>query len=101
MTGRWQGKDYHLWVVVQPRSTREGVLGLRGEEVRIGVNAPPVEGEANHALCRFLARETGLPKGRVAVISGERSRHKRVCLSGVDAGVLTAFLKKWHLSTET
>ncbi|HAT49702.1 MAG: YggU family protein [Nitrospirae bacterium] len=93
--GRWHGDDYHLEVCVQPRASREGVTGLRGTELRIALNAPPVEGAANRALIRFLAQELGIAKGRIEIVAGEKSRNKRLCLKKVTKESLQAFFVKW------
>jgi uncharacterized protein YggU (UPF0235/DUF167 family) len=47
------------------------------------VTAPPVEGKANAALCRLIAKRAGVAKGRVSVIRGARSRDKLIRVDGV------------------
>ncbi|MBF0421526.1 MAG: YggU family protein [Magnetococcales bacterium] len=94
---QWHGEDCHLAVWVQPRASREGVVGLRGEEIRISLNAPPVDGAANQALVRFMARELGVAKGRVIIVAGERSRSKRLCLKNLSRQALQTFFFKWGL----
>jgi hypothetical protein len=44
--------------------------------IRISLTAPPVDGEANAALCRFVAAELGVPRSAVRVVAGEKSREK-------------------------
>ena len=68
-------------VRVVPRSSREAIDGYHGDRVKIRLRAPPVEGEANEALCRFLARLAGLPRTAARVVDGRRSRSKTVLLS--------------------
>ncbi len=81
---------------VQPRSSRNQIVGLHGDSLKVKITAPPVEGSANSCCCDFLARLFGLPKGRVELVSGERSRLKRVLLRDVEldsaAAVLSAIL---------
>jgi uncharacterized protein (TIGR00251 family) len=77
---RWIGDDLELSLRVQPRASREGFDEPVGDHCRIRVKAPPVEGQANAALCRFLARSFGVPKGAVELVSGEQSRNKRVMI---------------------
>lgn len=72
-----------LAIRVVPRAGREGVAGYDGEVLRIRLNAPPVEGKANEALARFLARELGVPRARVALVSGGRNRNKVVRIEGM------------------
>jgi uncharacterized protein (TIGR00251 family) len=49
----------------------------------VQVTAPPVEGRANDALCRLLAKALGVAPGRIAVVSGERGRDKVVRIEGI------------------
>lgn len=71
-----------LRVRVQPRASRTEVAGLHGGEVRIRLRAPPVDGEANEALVRFLADALGLPRSAVTIASGISSRSKTVIAIG-------------------
>jgi len=72
-----------LSVRVVPRSSREGVAGYEGGVVRIRLNAPPVEGRANEALRKFLAKTLGVPRAQVSVVSGETGRNKIVRIAGI------------------
>jgi len=78
MTARWDGKDLLLAVYIQPRAARDEITGQHGEALRIRVAAPPVDGEANAALCRFLADVFGVAKSAVSVESGQSGRRKTV-----------------------
>lgn len=69
-------------IFVQPRASRNRVVGLQGDELKVSLTAPPVDGAANKACSRFLAKLTGLPRSSVLLISGETSRHKRFLLEG-------------------
>ena len=60
---------------------REGV-------VRVSVAAPPVDGKANAALCKLIAKRAGVARGAVTVIRGERSREKVVRVEGVTPDAL-------------
>ncbi len=68
---------------VKPRASKSRVLGERAGELDVAVAAPPVDGEANAELRRTLARHFGLSQSKVAVVSGESSRHKLVRLYGL------------------
>lgn len=67
-----------------PRSPRSRVDGLRGDAVLIRLAAPPVEGAANSALVAFLSAALGLPRRSITIVSGEKSRDKRVRIEGLD-----------------
>jgi uncharacterized protein len=63
----------------------EGVLQAR-------VAAPPVDGRANSALCRLIAKAAGVAPSRVRVVRGEKARTKLVCVEGLDKEALLAAL---------
>ena len=56
--------------------------------LRVTVAAAPVDGRANAALCKLIAKQAGVARGRVSVIRGERSREKVVRVEGVETGEL-------------
>lgn len=72
-----------LRVHVQPRASRNEVAGVHGDAVKVRVQAPPVEGAANEAVCSTLALALGVPRRNVAVISGQQSRAKVVAIAGM------------------
>lgn len=72
-----------LKVRVSPNASRNGWGGLRGDEVKLAITAPPVEGKANRAVVRFVARAFSLSRGDVALVGGETSRSKKLLLRGV------------------
>lgn len=77
-------KGVLLQVHVQPRAKKEEIVGLYGEALKIRLTAPPVEGKANEALRKFLARVLKIPKSAVKIVSGTSSRQKGVYLEGLD-----------------
>jgi uncharacterized protein (TIGR00251 family) len=81
-----------LCVRVTPRSGKEGIAGYEGGVVRIRLNAPPVEGKANEALVRFLAKAVGVPRSRITLVTGERGRSKIVRVAGITREALMAAL---------
>ncbi|HSA57274.1 MAG TPA: DUF167 domain-containing protein [Gemmatimonadaceae bacterium] len=68
---------------VQPRASRNEIVGLLDGAVRIRLQAPPVEGLANEALVEFLADRLGVSRRMVRVVSGTSSRSKTVEVDGV------------------
>jgi uncharacterized protein (TIGR00251 family) len=72
-------------VLVTPRASREKVGPVHEGRLKVAVTAPPVEGEANAAVCALLARALGVPKSRVTVLRGDTGRRKTVRVEGVTA----------------
>ena len=70
-------------VRVQPRASRDEITGVVGGAMRIRLTAPAVENRANEALCEFLSALLKRPKSAVRILSGDRSRAKRVVIEGV------------------
>jgi uncharacterized protein len=70
---------------IQPRASREEVVGVSGDAIRIRLTAPPVDGAANEALVRFLALRLEVPRSAVELVSGLTGRTKLVAVAGLSA----------------
>ena len=68
---------------LQPGAKRSKVCGMYGDAVKLAIQAPPVDGKANAALCTFLAARLKLPTAAVTLVSGASGRDKRVRIAGV------------------
>ena len=70
--------DILLRLVLQPKSSRDAFVGLLGDELKVAITAPPIDGQANRHLIKFLSKQFKVPKGAVIVEKGKLSRHKLV-----------------------
>ena len=70
-------------VRVQPRSSKDEIAGEMGGALKVRLRAPALEDRANQALIEYLAQLLKTPKSAVRILSGDRSRIKRVEISGV------------------
>jgi uncharacterized protein (TIGR00251 family) len=78
---RWEDQDLILRLRIQPKASRDAFVAPYGEdEYKITITAPPVDGQANIHLIKFLAKQFGLPRSRVSLESGETSRSKSLRL---------------------
>ncbi len=68
-----------------PRASSDAIVGWRDDTLHVRVTAPPVEGEANLAVARLLARALRIAPSAVAVVRGERGRDKLVRVAGLGA----------------
>ncbi|MEO6005916.1 MAG: DUF167 domain-containing protein [Opitutus sp.] len=75
--------DCTFAVKVVPNAPRTEIVGRLGDAVKIKVHAPPVEGQANDALCEFLAEHLRVARRDIAVIRGELSRQKVIRVKGL------------------
>jgi uncharacterized protein YggU (UPF0235/DUF167 family) len=77
-------------VRVIPRARRDEIGDERGGRPLVRLTAPPVDGAANAALCRFVARRAGVPVRRVSVVRGQTARDKVVRVEGLTVAELRA-----------
>jgi len=81
-------------VRVQPRASGNEVAGVTEGALKVRLLAPASEDRANEALREFLADLLKRPKSAVRILSGARSRAKRVEILGVTAAEVEALLKR-------
>jgi uncharacterized protein len=70
-------------VRLKPRAKRNALVREQDGILHVSVAAAPVEGKANAALCKLIAKRAGVARGQVRVIRGERSREKVVRIEGM------------------
>lgn len=75
-------------VRLTPRGGRDAVEGWTADAagrplLKVRVSAPPVEGEANAALVRLIAKALDLPRSAVRIVSGEGARVKLLAADGI------------------
>jgi hypothetical protein len=61
---------------VQPRSSRNRVVGVHGEAIKVQVTAPPVDGAANAAVAEVLAAWLDVPRSAITIVRGQGARDK-------------------------
>jgi uncharacterized protein (TIGR00251 family) len=72
-----------LKIKVEPRFSRSGIAGMYGDALKVKLTSAPVDGKANKELIAMLAKELGIKKRDVEILSGETSKNKIVKLIGV------------------
>jgi uncharacterized protein (TIGR00251 family) len=80
-------------VRVVPRAGKSGVAGLRDGALLVRLAAAPVDGAANAELIAVLADALHLPKRSIEIVSGDRSRSKRLRVAGMDTDAILVALK--------
>ena len=74
-----EGDELVLHLMIQPKASRDQIIGLHGDELKVAITAPPVDGQANSHLIKYLAKQCKVAKGRFASC-GELGRHKTVAI---------------------
>lgn len=89
---RVHAKGVTLAVRAQPGAKKTAIVGVWGEgaeaQLKIAVQAPPIEGRANVELTKFLAENFAISKSSVELLSGELSRSKVFLLNGVSLNAI-------------
>ena len=87
-------ENVSFWLKVRPRSARERLGVDAAGELRLELHAPPAEGQANEACVQFFARALRLPQACVVILSGAKSRRKRIRITGHSAEETLAQLRR-------
>lgn len=83
-----------LRIHVQPRASRNEIIGWRDDALALRLTAPPVEGAANKACRDFLATSLNVRRADVELLSGEKSREKRFRVHGLSAAELDSRISR-------
>ena len=75
-------------VRVAPRASRNRIVGVQDGALKVALTAPPVEGAANEALRKMLAKAFGVSKSSVEIVRGDRARTKLLRVQGADLAKL-------------
>ncbi|WP_318433969.1 DUF167 family protein YggU [Photobacterium leiognathi] len=72
------GDDLIVRLYIQPKASRDQIVGLHGDEIKIAITAPPVDGKANAHLVKYLSKQFKVAKGLIHIVKGLQGRHKQV-----------------------
>lgn len=90
---QYQGKPC-LRVKVVPGASKNQLVSVDGDAIKIKIHAQPEKGKANEELVSFLADLLSVRKSAVSVVQGTTSRTKLVAVDGCDSQSLTACLQR-------
>lgn len=83
-----------LTVHIQPKASRTECVGRHGDALKIRVAAPPVDGAANEALRRFIARVLAVPISAVHIEGGTTGRRKHIKIKGITAQCVLSYFNE-------
>ncbi|MCE0825669.1 MULTISPECIES: DUF167 family protein YggU [Buttiauxella] len=67
-----------LRLYIQPKASRDSIVGLHGDELKVAITAPPIDGKANAHLVKYLAKQFKVAKSQVLLEKGDLGRHKQI-----------------------
>ncbi|WP_025819874.1 DUF167 family protein YggU [Shewanella marina] len=73
-----QQDDLLISLYIQPKASRDQIVGIHGDELKVAITAPPVDGKANAHLTKYFSKAFKVPKGSIHILRGELGRHKQV-----------------------
>lgn len=85
--------DLILNVLIQPRASKAEIVGPQGEALKIRLTSPPVEGAANEQCRSLLSKVLKVPKKNIEIISGLKSRTKKLKISDLSRSEAEKALK--------
>ena len=68
-----------------PRAGHDAIDGWEGETLHVRVSTPPIDGKANEALLKLLAKALGVAPSRLAILSGATARTKVIEIDGMSS----------------
>lgn len=80
-------------VRIQPNSSKNQIVGLHGERLKVKIQSPPVDGKANECLIEYFSDILNTAKSRVHLVRGETSREKTLFIEGFNAIQIAEFLQ--------
>lgn len=89
---RQDGDVASFRIQLQPKASREAIVGEVDGALKLRVNAPPIEGRANEACLRLLAKALDLPVSRFRITAGQHARVKTIRVTGVSVDLIRTAL---------
>ena len=86
--------DLIVNIKVSPRSSKNEIVGFEGENLKVKVKSPPVDGLANRDLIKLMSKHLNISKERIEIISGHKSRLKALKFYGINKEDLLLALKE-------
>ena len=81
-----------LTLFIQPKASKNEIIGPHNGALKVKITAPPVDGKANAELVEFLSEILEIPKRQIEILKGETGRNKTVEITGLTAEEVAAKL---------
>ncbi len=84
-----RGNDTIIACKVKPNAHKDSIEGVDGDYLKIKLASPPVEGRANEALIKLIAKRLGIAKSRISLLHGEKARIKTLIIQDMNPEEIT------------
>ena len=82
-------KDSKEGVIIElhiiPNAKKNEILGEYNNKLKIKISSPPVEGNANKEIIKFLSKILKINKSKIKIISGEKNRDKKIAIESINS----------------
>lgn len=68
---------------IQPKSSQNAIVGFHDDSLKVRLTSPPVDGAANRACVKFLAKQIRVSPANVSIVSGLTSRKKIIQIDNI------------------
>ncbi len=84
-------------VRVQPRSSKNKIVGTQSDKLKINLISPPLENAANQLCIKLFSKWLGISKSSIQIISGLKNRNKKIKIEGINRSEFDLFIKNYGL----
>jgi len=77
---KWQEDNLLLELYIQPKASKDAIIGEYGERLKVAITQAPQDGKANKHLIKFLAKHFGVPQNHIELLKGDSSKYKSVLI---------------------
>lgn len=88
------GNDIIIKVKIAPGSSKNKIIGVYNDSLKITITAPPVEGKANKKCIAYLAKYFDMAKSKIEIISGQTSKNKLIKIYDISQKKFLEKIKK-------
>ena len=81
---------------VQPRAKRNELAGVYNGALKVKIAAPPVDDAANRAVVAFFSSLLNLPRSRMQIVAGTKSRDKILHINSISASDFLSLIQLWQ-----
>ena len=88
------GNDIIIKVKIIPGSSKNKIIGIYADTLKIAITSPPVEGKANKKCISYLSKHFDIAKSKIEILSGKNSRNKLIKIYDISQSVFLEKLEK-------
>ena len=83
-----EGNKIFLKVHINSNSKKDEIVGIYDDSLKVKISSPPVDGKANKAIIKFFSKFLNIPKSKIKIEKGDKSRDKLIAIEGCDENIL-------------